>query len=201
MRGENKMADPVKLKEEVQRFLSKDMKVKLIVMIGILGMALILISQFMDTGSGRSSGRHPQAMESAGFTNEEYIRILEERLQTLISEIEGVGRNKVMITLESGVEYVYAQEQRRSTDATRDSGGELPVGGRIQESVEQRFILVDTEFGRREALVLTRRPPRVRGVVIVCEGADNILVQEKLISVVTTALGIPSTRVSVVQIS
>jgi len=60
---------------------------------------------------------------------------------------------------------------------------------------------VDTEFGRREALVLTRRPPRVQGVVIVCEGADNILVQEKLISVVTTALGIPSTRVSVVKIT
>ena len=195
------MTQPEKLKEQVTRFLSKDLKIKLIVMLGILGMALILISQFTGTGGGRASGQPPPA-RTPEFTNEEYIRMLEQRLQTLISEIDGVGRNKVMVTLESGVEYVYAQEERRSTDTTHQPGGsELAVGGRVQESIEQRFILVDTEFGRREALVLTRRPPRVQGVVIVCEGADNILVQEKLISVVTTALGIPSTRVSVVKIS
>ena len=194
------MTEPEKLKEQVTRFLSKDLKVKLIVMLGILGMALILISQLTGTGGGNTFGQ-PPTVSPPEFTNEEYIRMLEHRLQALISEIDGVGRNKVMVTLESGVEYVYAQEERRSTDTTRDLGSELAVGGRVQESVEQRFILVDTEFGRREALVLTRRPPRVQGVVIVCEGADNILVQEKLISVVTTALGIPSTRVSVVKIS
>ena len=190
---------PEKLKDEVKRLLSGDLKVRLIMAVGILGMALILLSQFTGTGSGPAAP--PPETRSAEFTNEEYIRHLEQRLQALISEIDGVGRNKVMITLESGVQYVYAQEERRSTDTVREGGSAQQVGGRVHESIEQRFILVDTEFGRREALVLTRRPPRVQGVVIVCEGADDILVQQKLISVVTTALGIPSTRVSVVKIS
>ena len=184
----------------LKRLLVGEGKVKLIVLIGLLGMALILISQLTDRGSPVQNGQQ-QALRTAEFTSsEDYIRHLEERLQTLISEIEGVGRNKVMVTLESGVEYVFAQEQRRSIDATTP-GGDIQAGGRTSESVEQRFILVDTEFGRREALVLTRLPPRVQGVVIVCEGADNIHVEQKLISVVTTALGISSTRVSVVKIS
>ena len=188
-----------KISRGVGRLFSKDLKVKLIVILGLLGMALILISQFTDTGDRRRGSDGQQPMTNAEFTNEEYVRRLEERLQNLISQIDGVGRNKVMVTLESGVEYVYAQELRRSTDAT--PGTDASAAGRVHESVEQRFILVDTEFGRREALVLTRLPPRVQGVVIVCEGANNVLVEQKLISVVTTALGIPSTRVSVVKIS
>jgi len=189
-----------KLSGEVSRLLSGDVKLKLIVLLGLLGMAIILISQFIDHG-GNARSDPPLIANSAELTTDEYIQALEARLQSLISEIDGVGRSRVMVTLESGVQYVYAQEQRRSTDSTRESGEDLAVGGRFSESVEQRFILVDTEFGRREALVLTRLPPRVQGVVIVCEGADNIHVEQKLISVVTTALGIPSTRVSVVKIA
>jgi len=183
----------------LRQFFAKDFKLKIIVLLGILGMALILLSQFADNDSAGQS--QPQALGGAEFANREYIAQLEERLQNLISQIDGVGRNKVMVTLETGTEYVYAQEHRRNTDTTHSGNGEIPVGGRTQESVEQRFILVDTEFGRREALVLTRIPPRVQGVVIVCEGANNPLVEQKLISVVTTALGISSNRVSVVPIS
>ena len=182
----------------LKQFFAKDFKLKIIVLLGILGMALILLSQFADSDSAGQS--QPQITGGAEFANLEYITQLEERLQNLISQIDGVGRNKVMITLESGTEYVFAQEQRRNTDTTHPGSGEILAGGRTQESVEQRFILVDTEFGRREALVLTRIPPRVQGVIIVCEGASNPVVEQKLISVVTTALGIPSTRVSVVPI-
>jgi len=183
----------------IKQFFAKDFKLKIIVLLGILGMTLILLSQFADNDRGGQG--QPPTMGSAELANQEYIAQLEARLESLISQIEGVGRNRVMVTLESGVEYVYAQEHRRSTDTTHASNGEVPVGGRIQESIEERFILVDTEFGRREALVLTRIPPRVQGVIIVCEGANNPVVEQKLISVVTTALGIPSTRVSVVPIS
>ena len=183
----------------LRQFFAKDFKLKIIVLLGILGMALILLSQFAD--DDRAGQGQAPTTGGAEFASQDYVAQLEERLQNLISQIEGVGRNKVMITLESGVEYVYAQEQRRSTDTTHSGNGEIPTGSRTQENIEQRFILVDTEFGRREALVLTRIPPRVQGVIIVCEGASNPHVEQKLISVVTTALGIPSTRVSVVPIS
>lgn len=181
------------------RFFSGDFRLKIIVILGLIGMLLILVSQLTDRED--SLGGQPQSPSNAQFTNEEYVMQLEERLQNLISQIDGVGRNQVMVTLESGARYVYAQEERRSVDTTREGDGEIQVSGRVSESIEQRFILVDTDFGRREALVLTRLPPRVQGVVIVCEGANNPVVEQKLISVITTALGIPSTRVSVVPIT
>ena len=60
---------------------------------------------------------------------------------------------------------------------------------------------MDSEYGKKEALVLTQLEPKIQGVVIVCEGAGNIRVEADLTNVVTTALNIPSTRVCVVKIS
>jgi len=186
------------LTENIKKFVSKDPKLKLIVVLGLLGMLLILISQF--TAGGAAPASQPDRA-AASFTADQYIEDMENRLKTLISGIEGVGRAEVMLTLESGVEYVYAREEKRNSDITRDPGSEQQAG-RIyeKENIEQRYILIDTEYGRKQALVLTERQPKIQGVIIVCEGADNIRVQDKLVSVVTTALGISSARVCVVKI-
>jgi stage III sporulation protein AG len=43
--------------------------------------------------------------------------------------------------------------------------------------------------------------PKIQGVVVVCEGAEDARVQLTLTSVITTALDIPSTRVYIARIS
>jgi len=41
--------------------------------------------------------------------------------------------------------------------------------------------------------------PEIRGVIVVCDGGDNILIREKVISAVSGAFGISTTRVSVIK--
>ena len=53
--------------------------------------------------------------------------------------------------------------------------------------------------GVRRPLVLTELPPRIQGVVVVCEGAGSAPVASRVIDVVTTSLGITSLQVCVVQ--
>ncbi len=184
-------------------FFAKDRKLKLIVLIGLLGMALIFLSQLIGTKEQATPDTAPPADgPGVSYTAAEYVEALEERLLGLIASIDGVGRAEIMVTLESGVEYVFAQEEKRNTDTTREEGDGEQVMGRVyqKENVEQRYILVDGEAGKKEALIKTELQPRIQGVVIVCEGADQIRVEHNLISVVTTALGVPSTRVCVVKI-
>lgn len=188
--------DSGKLVESMKNLFSGDRKVKLIVVLGLLGMALILLSQFLGSGA-------PEEKEvdraTADFVSEQYIADLEEKLTGLISGMEGVGRARVMVTLENGVEYVYAQEEKRDTDITRE--GAVETSGRIneRENVEQKYLLVD-QNGRKQPLLKTELQPKIQGVVIVCEGAGNPRVQQDLTNVVTTALNISSNRVCVVKI-
>lgn len=190
--------DKDKLAQGVKKFFSGDGKIRLIVILGLLGMALILLSQFFDGGSGKTK---EVDTATAQFTSEEYIAELEGKLTALITGIDGVGEARVMVTLESGVEYIYAQEEKRNTDTTLE-GGTTEVSGKVyeKENVEQKYILVD-QNGKKQPLLQTELQPKIQGVVIVCEGADNVRVEQSLTNVVTTALNIPSTRVCVVKIN
>lgn len=184
------------LAERLKKFFSGDKKTRIIVAVGLLGMALILLSQLLSAGDGRSGEVDASTAE---FVSEQYIDDLEAKLTGLISGMEGVGQARVMVTLESGVEYVYAQEEKRNTDTSREEEAEVSARVYEKENVEQKYILVD-QNGKKQPLLKTELQPKVQGVVIVCEGADNVRVETNLIHVVTTALNISSSRVCVVKI-
>lgn len=191
--------DTAKLSEKAKTLLSGEGKLRLIVVLGLVGMALILASQFL----GGSKTRAPDIdTTTALYTSEAYITEMETKLTSLITGMEGVGEARVMVTLESGVEYVYAKEEKRNVDKTQE-GGAAEVSGKVyeKENVEQKYILVENQTGKKQPLLQTERQPRIQGVIIVCEGAGSAKVQQNLINVVTTALNIPTTRVCVVKIS
>jgi len=65
---------------------------------------------------------------------------------------------------------------------------------------QESIIVVDTENGR-QGLLVTEIQPTVKGVVVVCQGGDQPLVQERIINTITTALNISSKRVCVTKLS
>jgi len=168
--------------------------------IGIFCMLLIFMTR--DTGSGEAPEAEPVPEQAVQPTMDEHAERLEERLADLISQIDGVGRVMVMVTMQDSGEYVFAREERRNTDAERHPETAQGTSGRTleRESIEDRYVMVESEDGRRQALVRTRLKPRVQGVVVLAEGADDIRVQARIVNVVTTALNISSARVSVEKI-
>jgi stage III sporulation protein AG len=186
-----------KIKAPFKGVLGGDLRLKVIVLLGLLGMALVAISQFLPEKTG------PQEFKNAVFTSSEYVREMETRISELIAGMQGAGRVRVMITLENAGETVYAQEETRNVDKREEAVPNSQATATTtsqKENVEQRYILVDGENGR-EALVKTKLEPRIQGVVILCDGADSIKVEQSITHVVTTALNIPTTRVCVAKIS
>ena len=166
--------------------------------VGIAGMALIFLSTVIQTGGSNK----PNPSVGAGqLTSQEYVAQLEDRLTGIVGSIEGVGRCQVMVTAESGVEYVYAVEETQNVNRTNSYNGDEVARETQQENTEQKYIVVDAGNGKKEALVKTERQPAIQGVVIVCEGAGSMVVQERVTQVVTTALGIPYNKVCVTKLS
>lgn len=166
--------------------------------VGIAGMALIFLSTVIQTGGSNK----PNPSVGAGqLTSQEYVAQLEDRLTGIVGSIEGVGRCQVMVTAESGVEYVYAVEETQNVNRTNSYNGDEVARETQQENTEQKYIVVDAGNGKKEALVKTERQPAIQGVVIVCEGAGSMVVQERVTQVVTTALGIPYNKVCATKLS
>ena len=172
-----------------------DKKIKGIVLIGMIGILLILLSEILP-----QSTKTPQDAVSVSIDNETFCRQTEEKIYNLVSSIQGVGEAQVWVTLESGAEYVYLQEEIRNTDTTKDYNSEGVKTLREKDNSEQKYILVNKN-GEEQPLLQKQLEPTVQGVVIVCEGAGSAQVNEQVVNAVTCALGISSNRVYVAQLT
>lgn len=166
---------------------------RIILIIGILGILLILLSTYWPKKAQTSMAEAQHAVDLERYTQE-----LENRLTDIIESITGVGRAKVMVTLESGMEYIYADETQKRTGKSQDKVGNDTVRTQENNDIEQRVVLVDGEGGN-QALIRMALQPKVKGVVVVCDGGDTTHVQQNVINAVTTALNISSARVCVIK--
>ncbi|MBE6757257.1 MAG: hypothetical protein E7552_01740 [Ruminococcaceae bacterium] len=170
--------------EKVTAFLKSKNGIRCVIAVGVLGMLMIVFSELRPT-------RKTEQKEKVSDT-ETYVHTLEERLTETVSHIDGVGACRVMVTLENGVKYVYASEEKTGSDY-KTEGDAL---SRADDN-EQSVILVQTDDGY-EGLLVTELQPTVKGVVVVCEGGGDAAVQERVKTALCAVLNITDKRVCVV---
>jgi hypothetical protein len=93
------------------------------------------------------------------------------------------------ITVAEAEELRLEQKLERAISAI-DGVGELTIVVTLES-------LSETVYAERGSGVRTVIAPRVRGVAIVAQGADNPVVQEQIVELTSRLLGINSTRISV----
>ena len=167
---------------------SKENRVKTIVVLGLLGIALILLSELVPVGGGSDT----QAAGSVSVDEEEMKRQVEEKLAELIGSIAGVGECKIMVTYESTLQNVYESDTKTTSDSSSSEGG-----NKDKTTKEENVIILENKDGTREALLKTQLGPQIKGVVIACEGGEDVAVESRIIGVVTTAFQLPTSKVYV----
>lgn len=180
------------VKQKLGQYSESKKKIILILCL-VTGLSMMLISGFVSSSSKK------QKNKDINFNVSGYEHKLEERLLDLVEEIDGVGKAKIMVTLESGIEYIYAQERREKTDKISDFKDKTPLKLQERNDEEKKLMLVDGPSGRRQALIKTEIQPKIKGVVVVCQGGNEPLVNQQIINVLTTVLNISSSRVFVTK--
>lgn len=181
----------LELKEKLISFVKEKKVVTIILIVGIAGMVLILFSELFSSKNTSSSST---STDTQAITMTEYEKRLEEKINTLVKEIEGVGKVTVMVTIESGSENIYATEEKTSGNTTNDGSesGKTTNNNTYEESV----VLIN---GQKEALIEKVIEPKIRGVVIVCEGGSNSTVKQQVTQAITTAFAINANKVCITQ--
>ena len=176
--------------------IKADKKITLIVCIGLLGMLLSLASEFIHLPKKQEAETPSENIQ----TEYSYAEDLEKRLTNIVSSISGAGKTKVMVTLENGVESVYAADEKQSVER---SSGEKTGGVEVNEksNTENEYIILQSNGSRDEGLVIKVIQPKIRGVAIVCEGGDSAYVQQRITQAVTAVLDIGASRVSIARMA
>lgn len=106
----------------------------------------------------------------------EEIPGLEERLEAILSRIDGAGEVDVMLTESSGEEIIY-QTDGEGTDT----------------------VLVTDAQRNQAGLIRTRQPPVYQGAIVVCGGADSAAVRLAVVEAVSNVTGLGSDRITVLK--
>ncbi len=176
-----------KWKEWLARYKSASSKKKLQYLAMAVIIAVILLIYF-STITGSEEGQ-----ESAQTTILSIEEDIEDRLNQVLSKIEGAGQVEVVIYYASTTELVPAFSEDTSTSAS--SNGESSSS----TTSEQADVATVKSGSDTQALIIKEIEPEIKGVVVVAEGAGDIGVRFNLLSAVTTLLDVGADKVEVLK--
>ena len=165
-------------------FIVKIKKIKNIeVAVAVIALALILIIYAGITGIKKAN--------EDIVTEETKSDNLELRLETILSEINGAGEVKVMITYDGSIEYITANTSNINSNTTVDT-----TRTNTTTSTTISPIIVNNN-GSSEPVIIKEIEPRIKGVIIVAEGASDIMVRLELMRAVMVALNIGAENIEI----
>jgi len=154
--------------------LKENKKIAIILILAVLTIVLIVASELIPN-------EKEEIIEEVKDIEYSYAENLETKLSTMISNINGAGNTKVLVTLKSSSESVYAYDSNVNDDKQ-----------------EYKYILLKNG-STQDGLLLKMTAPEIRGVAVVCEGASSATVRKDITDMITSVLDISSNRVSVIK--
>ena len=176
----------------------KDRKGKLFgdILIAVLFGAMLILAGDMVFDKKDDSAAKAQTLQN-NSTGSDYISQLEQKTEDLLSQVEGAGSVDVMITLSSGGEAVYAQENKKSTSETEESASQGDSRGIVSQTEENTVVTVNNSDGSTSPVVIKEMTAEISGIVIVAEGGDNVIVKDSLIRAAQALFGVSANKVEV----
>ena len=109
---------------------------------------------------------------------------MEEKLSSILSQIEGAGCVKVLLTEATGEEIYYQTNDNNNT-------------GENTNSKNADTVIITDAQRNQSGLIRQINPPAYQGAVVVCQGADNPTVQLAIVDAVSKVTGLGANRISV----
>ena len=133
-----------------------------------------------------TAGEENKMQETTSAQPEEdfSVEALEEKLADTLSEIDGAGQVRVMLTVESGMKRVFAQDGSLEQDGTA-----------IQR--ETQTVVVSAGSGTQETVLVQQVYPTFQGALVVADGGGDPAVRLKLTEAVAALTGLGADKISI----
>ena len=151
--------------------------IALLLLLTAVGIILILLGNGQELPQNISEQNNlPVFSEENSSLSEESIK--ERELEKVLASIAGVGKVWVDITFANDGTTEYAYEEQRN-----------------ENQYQKTLAVVSKGQGNTEAVVVRREEPKIIGVLVVAQGADNPAVEADLLQAVETLLGLAAHEV------
>ena len=150
-------------------------------------------------GKQRATTNNNQTLASSQYNNTESIS-LEEKLEDILSKIEGVGSVKVFINYSESSETVAMYNENSKTSTTEETD---KTGGtrKVEQTDSQKEVIYQEQNGTKTPIVQKTVEPKIEGAIITAKGAGDINVKTSIIQAVEAATGLATHKIQVFTMS
>ena len=176
----------MKIKKLFTKLTDSNNRVKIIAFMGFAAILMIFLSELLPK---KSSDTANEPIDEPKIASSDYAQRAEKRLEELLSEIKGVGKAELILSVEGSEEYIYAEETETALEQ-KDNDKEK------SEKYKNKLFVSETS-GKKDALVKKVINPRFNGALVICDGGGDAAVRERVIKAVSAALDLPASKICV----
>lgn len=176
-----------------------------IIIFFLIGLAIMIFSSFLNiTDQVTPYETQPPIQETSNVlekstapkTMQDYEKTYENQLTEILTEMLGVNEVVVKVNLDSTEELLVESNTTYSEQTTKEQ--DKQGGSRNISSVnrDEQVVLYRVD-GNDEPLVIKTIKPKVRGVVIVAEGAENLQTKAMITEAVQRLLDVPPHKIAI----
>lgn len=193
-------------KKGIKKWFQRDNLI-ILVLSGVLLLIIALPTEKADTGDGIVDETDFTAQETTDIigqgmleetVTDDYAAYLEQRLEKILSGMDGVGDVSVMVTLKSSEELVVEKDEQINRSNTNEEDSE---GGTrsVNQTDSSETTIYQSSGSDQEPYVIKTLTPKVEGVFIVAEGSGTGDINKNITEAVQALFGIEANKIKVVK--
>ncbi len=169
----------------------------MLILILIGGLLAVLAIPVRKEKESETISQEDVFLQTQNGIQEEYETKLEERLENILRQVEGVGEVEVMITLESSAKAVV--EKDISMQQTYDYVADSEVANSDTDK-EENTVYTDSKDGSIP-YVVQEIYPQVQGVLVVAEGGDDSYVNIAIVEAIQALFDVDVHKIKIVKMN
>ena len=188
----------VKIRKVFEHLKHGKVKKDQLLIVFLVGILLLVIS--IPAGTKKTLANSSKS--SVGTTKQsEYTAYMEERLERILSQIDGAGQVQVMITWKSDGEKVVEKDRKSNEEnvSEQDSQG----GSRTTSSHDIQETTVynsgSSTSGVQEPYVSKELSPQAQGVIVIAPGGDDAVVVKNITEAVQALFEIDTHKIRIMK--
>ena len=178
----------------------------LVVFVVILIVTIIAINMIWKDDKNKNSKSERNSLDVTGIKSSISENIkessdqndIELKLENILSQIDGVGKVKVLVTYSSTSMLIplYNEDSEESLTEENDKEGGTR---KITENKRKKDIIYQESSGEKKPITQSLISPKVEGAVITAVGAENADVKSKIIQAVEAVTGLATHKIQVFE--
>lgn len=186
--------------------IAKGIGMDKLLIIAICGVVLVLLS--IPSSGSKSKETQNETQTTAGMvlsehsiSSNEYVTLLERKLEQFLLNVEGIGNVKVMITLEDYGEKIVLSEKPYSKSGQEDTDSQGGKSTKNEYSQEEQVVYEKDSQGNEIPYVVKNKQPEIKGIAVIAQGGNDAKMVVKITNLIQALFGVAAHKISVIGMS